>query len=803
MKKLTALQCRQPSKLKALPKVHHKRALPFLGQQRATEAFELALEVNDPCYHLFVAGDFGTGRETYVLDALTRHASGQADGRDLVYVNNFEDENRPLALELPATRGVDLAQDLEKLALDVQKGVTEVFEREGLEGFKMWLLADFQRHAVQTGAMFNDKVRSEGFLPKGEGDVLVWVPAKEVEEEGEKRVVELTEAELVQLTDEQKKQLTEKNEALQGLRISIHEGLRRREVEMKELVAQRQKELATQVIKSLMTPLRRKYGRLKEVSAWLLSVRDYLIENFADLLGENFADTALLIQANVVVAAGRGVGAPVIREDNPTYYNLSGKVEYEFKAGFYATDFTQIVAGALHAARDGYLVLDAESLLRQYGSYEVLKRTLRSGLVTLDPIGEYGAMVLKTPKPEPVAWQGRVVLLGSRETYYLLCEYDDEFSKLFKLGVQFDDEMPRTAQSEEQLGDLLVQLSADQGYRPFDLGGLQELLAQASRMTDDNQRLTLRMNRLLQLVAECDATAGKKGLKKITASVVQETLDHRRFRAGLYASHRLDATLRDVVNIQVEGQAQGQVNGLSVVTLGQEAFGHPMRLTASASMGKGGVVHIERETRQAGPIHNKGLLTLEGYFNSLHARHFPLNFTALLSFEQLYGGVEGDSATLAELLALTSEISGLPLRQDLAVTGSVDQKGNVQAIGGVNEKIEGFFDLCAARGLTGTQGVVIPASNAQHLMLDRRVVEAVAEGSFSIYTVATADEALELFFGLKAGKPTAKGFAKNTVHGAVNRQLRYWTIEAPKALAKELSEVKKGTKKRAKKETKK
>lgn len=802
MQKLTGEQCRRPSSVTAVPKVH-KRNVPFIGQNRATEAFEAALSVSDPCYNLYVCGDYGTGRESYVFDALTRYARTQADGKDLLYVNNFDDENRPRSLELPAGKGTVFAEDLQDLCDKLSLALPKAMKLANIEGQRFMKNEELRSLAQTLEAEFQKQAAELSYIVRQEGEMIQFVPAKtESDDEGKEHLVPCRRSDSDQWTDEERGRYDKNGEFLRQLKMKMGDQMAEADASAKAEIEEQVKAVAGGVIKELLKPLRARYARYREVSAWLGELRDELNAGFSDfLMGDTTPPDAFVrYQANVIVAALKGDGCPVIREDNPTYYNLAGKVEYELRQGYYYTDFTQIVAGALHAARDGFLVLEANALLRQWGSYELLKRTLRSGLLTFEPIGEYGSMVMKTPKPEPLPWNGKVILIGDAYTFYLLRTYDEEFLKLFKLSVTFDDEMDRTDETEGQMANLLVQLGSDQGLLPFELDGLQELLVLSSRMADDSGKLTLRMNRMLQVVGECDAWARTHNKKKIDAETVMAVSRARRRREGLDADRALDSFIKGVTFLQTEGEAVGQINGLAVAaSYSGSTFGHPSRITATASMGKGGVVHIERETNQAGPIHNKGLLTLTAWFNGRFARHYPLNFTAQLSFEQLYGGVEGDSATLAEVLALLSELSGLPLRQDLAVTGSVDQKGRVQAIGGVNEKVEGFFDYCAGRGLTGTQGVVIPASNVQHLMLDRRVVDAVEAGQFNLYTVETVDQAVELFFGCKAGEMNARGeYAAQTVMGAVQRQLRYWSLEAPKVLAKLLAD---GGEKKVRKKT--
>nr|HPK06333.1 Lon protease family protein [Aminivibrio sp.] len=461
-------------------------------------------------------------------------------------------------------------------------------------------------------------------------------------------------------------------------------------------------------------------------------------------------------------------GSPVIWETNPTYYNLSGKVEYESRQGYLYTDFRKIVPGAFQKANGGFLVLDAEKVLLNFMSWEALKRVLRTGEANIENLGEqYGAVPVSSLRPQPLPIRFKVVMVGTPYLYALLQYYDPEFLKMFKIKADFDTDMLRTQETERQMAQFIATCLKRENGLPFDASGVAEVIDWSSRTADDQERISTEFNKITEVIVESSAWAKADGALLVTGQHVRKAVEEKKFRSNLIQERIARAYEDGVIRIDTSGEIVGQINGLSVVDLMDYRFGHPSRITANVYMGQEGVVNIEREVKLTGPIHNKGLLILTSFLGRKYAQDMPLSLSARITFEQMYGGIEGDSASSTELYCLLSALSGTPLKQGFAVTGSVDQFGNIQPIGGVNEKIEGFFQYCEHRGLTGEQGVIIPAQNVRHLMLEEKVLEAVKAGSFSVFSVTTIDEGIELLTGVSS----------STIHRKVKNRLKKWMKE--------------------------
>jgi lon-related putative ATP-dependent protease len=540
----------------------------------------------------------------------------------------------------------------------------------------------------------------------------------------------------------------------------------------------------------LIDELRKKYLDLPGVIAFLRDVQEDITENVDEFLAPPEHPLAALIgaasppaskgtallrryQVNVLVDHSDKRGAPVVLEVHPTYQNLVGQVEYISHLGALSTDFTLIRPGALHRANGGYLLLDAHKLLMQPYAWEALKRSLQTSQIRIESLGQMLSLVSTVSlEPQPVALNVKVILVGERLLYYLLCAYDSEFSELFKVAADFEEQIDRNAETDLLYARWVGTVARKEDLLPFDQGAVGRLIEQCSRMAGDAHKVVTRRRALADLLREADYLAREGAQSVVRAEHVQRAIDAQIHRADRIRKRLQEETLQGTILIDTQGERIGQVNGIAVMELGESSFGHPSRITARVRLGKGEVIDIEREVELSGPIHSKGVLILSGFLAARYAVDQPLSLSASLVFEQSYGAVEGDSASSAELYALLSALSDLPLRQSLAVTGSVNQHGQTQAIGGVNEKIEGFFDLCKARGLTGTQGVVIPASNVRHLMLRHDVVEAVRNRQFQIFAVDTIDQGMEILTGVPAGERGADGkFPEGSVNARVEARL--------------------------------
>ena len=537
------------------------------------------------------------------------------------------------------------------------------------------------------------------------------------------------------------------------------------------------REVAQTAVQHHFDTLKAAYAENKEISTYLEEVHaDVLnkIDDFAPPVDSKEPIELSRFEINVLVNNAGTQGAPVVVDDNPTYSNLLGRLEYEMRNGLLTTHFTNIKCGSLHWANGGYLILNAHDLLRHPEAWEALKRAIKSEQISVQPAGTmHNTQVLaKTLDPEPIPLSVKIIMTGSVSVYYALFEQDEDFRTLFKVRADFDSTMPRDEAAELAYAGFIANRCHQEALHHFDKTAVAKIIEFGSRLADDQRKLSTLFGMVADLVRESSYWAGVNGRSLVTASDVQEALSERTHRAGRLEEYIFEQFLDETVFIATEGSVVGQVNGLSVIDTGDYSFGQPGRITARTFMGDDGVIHIERETEMSGPIHEKGVLTLNGYLGGTYAQHQPLSLTASLTFEQNYGGVDGDSASSTELYALLSSLSGVPIKQSLAVTGSVNQRGEVQPIGGVNEKVEGFFRLCEARGLTGEQGVMIPASNMTNLMLHERVVTAVSEGKFHIWPIKTLDEGIELLTGIPAGTRQENGsYSEGSIHHAVQARL--------------------------------
>lgn len=739
----------------------------YLGQERATEALAFGLALRAEGYNLYAAGPAGTGKETLLRRFLTRTAAGRPRPVDWCYVHNFREPRRPRALSLPAGRGGGLARDLARTVAELRVALPAAFESDEYRTRKQQharRLAD-QRDAAFVEVQERARRRDVAVMRAESG--VMFAPARDGAMLEPEQVRALPEAQRGAIDTA----LRATHDDLAALSARVHDW----EQEHREAMAKLDQETAAAVAGRLLGALGAGYRDLPRVTEYLAEVEADVVEHAGDFLSapgdgiEAVVRRALRsapldgpfrrYQVNVVVDHEATVGAPVVFEDRPTYPSLLGRVEHQVEMGALSTDFTLIRAGALHRAAGGYLVLDALRVLQAPGAWEALKRTLRRGEIRLESLGQQlGLTETVSLEPEPIPVAGiKVVLIGDRAIYHLLAEADPDFLELFKVVADFEDATPRGPGAQAHYARLLAQIARAKGLRPFDRGAVARLIEQAARLADDGEKLSVHLRPVVDLLVESDFAAESAGREVAAAADVEAALAAQRRRAGRVRERLGEAVRRGIVLMATGGEAIGQVNGLMVLAHGEVAFGHPARITARVRAGKGEVVDIEREVELGGPIHSKGVLILAGFLGGRYLTDGPLSLSASLVFEQSYGPVEGDSASLGELCALLSALALVPLRQSIAVTGSVNQNGEVQAVGGVNEKTEGFFEVCRERGLTGEQGVVLPGANVQHLMLSPEVVAAVAAGKFSIWAVDSVDDALEVLLGHPAGERDEHG----------------------------------------------
>jgi lon-related putative ATP-dependent protease len=756
-----------------------------IGQPRALESLDFGLAVRTVGYNLYVAGLAGTGRNTTLLQRLRERAANEPVPPDWCYVFNFADPYRPVALSLPAGQGARLAQAMRGLVAACRRELPRAFEGEHYEQRRNTVLQRLEETRHRMLHELDQRAREMGFAVELTPAGILTVPLQN----GRPMPAEQFQA----LPEVVRAAIEARGQELQQVINRVLGQIRRLEKQALEALRELDQEIARFVVHPLVEDVREQFPGLERVQAYLDAVEQDLVERhdlFLHIEQHREAHAARGIpvalseedlfaryEVNVVVDHTATVGAPVIVEHNPTYYNLIGRIDYTARFGGMVTDHRFVKAGAIQRASGGYLVVQARDLLTSPFAWDALKRALRTQQVALENLGEqYSPIPTATLKPEPIPVNLKVIIVGDRLIYHLLYALDEDFQKLFKARADFDTVTDRTPEAERAYALFLAHQCRDRGLLPFDRTAVARAVEHGSRLAGHQHKLSTRFNDIVNLASESSHWARQAGRSAVTAADVERAIEHRIFRWNLVEERLRELIREGTLLIQTEGAVVGQVNGLSVVDLGDYAFGHPSRITARVAPGNAGVVNIEREIRQSGPAHSKGVLILAGYLLGQYAAEAPLTLSASLGFEQVYALVDGDSASSAELYALLSALAEVPLRQDLAVTGSVNQLGQIQAIGGVNEKIEGFFAVCRMRGLTGTQGVIIPRANVQHLMLRRDVIDAVREGRFHIYAIDHVDQGLELLTGMPAGRRAPDGsYPEDTVHGCVAARLRAFT----------------------------
>ena len=744
------------------------------GQDRAVEAIDFAVNMAHRGFNLFALGAEGTGRRSLVLHLLKARAAQRPAPGDWVYVNDFDQSQRPKAMALPGGRAVAFKKDMDWLVGELRLALPAAFEaeeyrnrRQAIEDeLKQRQEAAFAIIAHEAGEKNVALIRTPvglALAPMKNGEVLSPEDFKKLPEDAQAHF----KADMVAL-----------QEILEATVKDVPKWERDSRAQLRAL----DHDVVAFAIAHLIEEVTAKYQDLPQVQTYLQAVAADVAANVGDFLDEDErakirralgGDSFRRYHVNVLVDNAHAQGAPVVYEDYPTQPNLIGRIEHLAQMGALITDFNLIRAGALHRANGGFLVMDARKLLMNPFAWEDLKRALKAREIRIESPGQsMGLLSTFSLEPEAIALDLKVVLIGDPMLYYLLSHHDPEFAELFKVAADFDWRMDRCADAVSALAGSMAAQVATEGLRALSRGAVARVIEQLSRLVEDSAKLSTHMASLADLVREADYWAGRGDAPIIEAVHVQQAIDAGIRRQDRVRENVQEEILRAIIHVATDGAEVGQINALAVLQLGNFAFGHPVRITARIHAGKGDVIDIEREVDLGGPLHGKGVLILSGFLAARFGETEPLSLSASLVFEQSYGGVDGDSASSAELYVLLSALSGLPIRQDLAVTGSVDQFGRVQAIGGVNEKIEGFFDLCVARGLSGSQGVLIPASNVAHLMLRADVVEACRQGRFAIHAIDHVDQGIELLTGIAAGvMDKNRRFPAGTVNRKVQARL--------------------------------
>ena len=747
-----------------------------IAQDRAVSALKFGMKMKGNDYNIFVAGGARTGLTYLTRSFLMEAAKNEQTPPDWCYVHNFKEPDRPHAISLPKGLAVELAKDMEELLECLKNEIPEVFESDDYRHRKEELVKKFTNERNQILQELEAKVTEAGFILNMSQVGMMIVPSKDGQP--------ITEEGINELSEEQKAELRHKSEELQEEMNQSVQLIRRMERSLKDKQKDLDRRVALHAVGYLIDELQDKYKDQKAVLGYLLDVKNDVIKNLADFKTKEQPPTPFPMpqqevdysryKVNVLIDNSELDGAPVVYESNPTYTNLFGAMERRASFGALFTDFTMIRPGSIHQANGGYLVMEARSLLKWMISWESLKRALKNKEITIeDPAEMFGMIATKGMKPSPIPLSIRIILTGEPFIYHLLYSQDEQFKKLFKVKAHLDDQVDRTQEELHKYASFAARVVQDKGLRHLDRTGVARLLEHGIELSGRQKKLTLKMSVIRDILREADYWASEDGADKIGRDHVDSAIRQRKFRSSLPEDKMQEFILDGYVNVDTDGSKVGQVNGLSVYDLGDYSFGRPSRITAAVSLGRAGVVAIDREAKLSGAIHTKGVLIMEGYLKGRYALDRPLSLAASLVFEQSYGMVDGDSASAAELYTLLSRISGVPLRQDLAVTGAISQAGEVQPIGGVNQKIEGFYEVCHSRGLTGTQGVIIPKANVPDLMLKGQVVEAVKEGKFTVYAVDHVDQALEILTGMPSGTRQEDGtFPEGTLSRLVEDKLQ-------------------------------
>jgi lon-related putative ATP-dependent protease len=748
------------------------------GQDRAVEAIHFATGIGVDGHNVYVLGPPGSGRHLFVRQFLENKAAERAVPEDWCYVFNFDEPRQPKALALPPGRSKELHKDVEHVIQDAQTAIPAAFESDEFQAQREAIAEEFKESQEEAFKQVEEEARELeiGVVQTPTG--IAFIPVKDGEALGVEEFKKLPDDDQNRFHDE----ITQLTKRLQQVMRSMPKKAR----EMRHKIRNLERDVAGMAVSGLLDELIQKYQDIPAVVEYLEKMQSDILDNVGLFLRpadgggmpvqiqqvmESKESAAMRrYSINVLVDRGGAEGAPVVFEDKPGFVELIGRIEHESEFGSLVTNFSLIRPGALHRANGGYLVLDAAKLLSYPLAWDGLKRALKSRELRVRSLADdIGIVSTVTLEPEPIPLDLKVILIGERIYYYMLEQYDPEFPELFKVAADFEDEMKRSHENIESLARWLATIIRKEDLKHLHRDGIARLMEESARQVGDSERFSSNIRRATDLIREAHYWAEQGGTELIGAEEIQKAIDSRVRRASRYRDRMQEEMLRDTFVVETSGARTRQINGLAVLQLGDLSFGRPQRITATVKLGSGEVIDIEREVKLGGPLHSKGVLILSGFLGSHYVTDRPLSLSASLVFEQSYGGVDGDSASAAELCALGSALAEVPIDQSLAITGSVDQHGRIQAIGGVNEKIEGFFDICSRRGLTGKQGVLIPHANVKHLMLRKDVVDAVEAGQFQVYPLDHVDQALEILTGLPAGERTENG---EFMPGSVNQKIR-------------------------------
>jgi len=753
----------------------------IIGQSRALKAISFGIGIKKEGYNLYAMGELGSGKHSVVEKFIKSRAKDENEPGDWCYVNNFEDPRKPIYLKLASSKGVQLKKDMQELIDEMQTVIPSLFESEEYRVQKQIIIDKLTEEKEKFLLELKERARKEHIAINYTTSGYTLAP---MSDEGKVLIKEEYQALDTKEKDKIQEKIVKFRNELENMVQDIIIQSKKQQKEIRKL----EREMTKKAVEQSIVELKKRYEKYEKVQFYLQSVEEDIIDNSQDFLisaqnslgpmGMNYAKQSGIFnryQVNVLVSYKDKESAPVVYENNPTYTNLFGEIENIAQMGTLLTDFNLIKAGALHRANGGYLILDASKVIMQPFVWEGLKRMLRSGEIRIESLAHsLSLMSTLTLEPEPIELDVKIVLIGSRLLYYLLYNYDPEFKNIFKINADFEDDTQRDDENSLLYAKLIGMIAKENKLLPLDKAAVGRVIEYSSRIAEDSQKLSTNLGSLGDLLQEADFVAREKKIEMVTKAVIEEAIKEKIERSDRIKDKMYEAIQRGTILIDTEGSAVGQINGVAVLDLGNYSFGHPSKITALSRLGKGGVINIEREVKLSGPTHDKGILILSAYLSATYAKDFPLSMTATLVFEQSYGKVDGDSASCAELFALLSSLSEVPIDQSIAVTGSVNQNGQVQAVGGINEKIEGFYDVCSLVSGKKRHGIIIPASNLKHLMLKEEILDAVKRGLFSIYAIESVDEGMEILTRKSAGKIDKNGkFEKSSINYLVEEKLKF------------------------------
>ncbi len=754
----------------------------LIGQDRAMEALKYGLSMKRKGYNIYVSGFIGTGRNSYSYLVAEEFAKKKPTPCDWCYVYNFKKPNCPKAINLSSGKGIGFKQEVESAIKNIETEIPRALSSKDYEDSKNAIFNENKKVAESILMELNNFAKEYSFVFKQTDRGILSIPLIDNRP--------MTDEELEKLSDDEMDRLGDISIELTQKSYDYIKRIKAVETKLKNEIKRIKEEQIVLVATTFIGPIQVKYRENEGITSFLLDMKEDIVKNyemFLDNEEENYVEKIFLqgnkkedflkrYSINLFIDNSYTQGAPVIREMNPNYYNLFGKIEYANEMGVAKTDHTRIKPGSMHEANGGYILIQAKDILQNRISWEGLKRTITTEELKVENVYSSN-LTSETLNPEPIPLDIKIIIIGDYITYHILYAYDEEFKKIFRIRADFDTEMERNKENILKIGSFVAYQCKEENLLPFHKEALGAIIDLSSRIADEKNKLTASFNELVEIIYEADGWASSEGKKVVTKEDVEKAILKKQYRNNSYEEKLLELINNETILIDTQGEKVGEINGLSVIDLGQYSFGRPTKITANTYFGKDGIINIEKETEQSGNIHDKGVLIMSGYLGEKYAQNIQLSMTASITFEQSYDGIDGDSASSTELYAILSSLGDIPVKQGIAVTGSVNQKGMIQPIGGVNEKIEGFYKICKIKGFKGGEGVIIPSKNIENLMLNDEVIMAVKDGMFTIYAIDTIDEGMEILTGIKAGELNESGeYEENTINAYVQEKLIYYAM---------------------------